>query len=188
MGDGDILFVSSKVDRVVVERLANATASPDPERSRIPDRPFQYGGVEFERTSNGFQNAEYRGRATKADTYSAVYFDLKKQAEVLKWRGQPGLAKLGIAAETMFTNYSEARVLDYGSVLDLTSAEVIGHCKNLEALKVGSISDKEQVIEYLMSMQQLKYLVGNFEADLLEELRVALPACEVSSTVRAASK
>ena len=187
MGAGNILFVSSKVDRVVVERLANATAMPDPERTRIPDRPFQYGGVEFERTSNGFQNAEYRGRA-KTDTYSAVYFDLEKQAEVLKWRGKPGLAKLGIAAETMFTNYSEARVLDYGAVLDLASAEMIGHCKNLEALKVGSIADKEQVIKCLKLMERLKYFAGNFEADLLNELRVALPACEVFSTARSMSR
>jgi len=97
---------------------------------------------------------------------------------------KPGLAKLGIDVETMISNYSEAHVLDYDSVLDSIAAERISHCKNLEALKVGSIVENDQVIEFLKSMQRLKYLVGNFEADLLNQLRIALPACEVSSTIR----
>jgi len=184
MGDGAIRFVSSSVDRSVIEQLANSAAMPDSERTRIPVRLFQCGGVEFARTSKGFQNEEFRGRQTKADTYSAVHFDLDKRAEVLVWRGKPGLAKLGIDVETMISKYSEARVLDYGSVLDSIAAERISHCKNLEALKVGSIVENDQVIEFLKSMQRLKYLAGNFEADLVNQLRVALPACEVSSTIR----
>ena len=184
MGDGAIQFVSYSVDRAVVEQLANSAAMPDSERTRIPDRLFQCGGVEFARTSKGFQNEEFRGRHSKADTYSAVHFDLDKRAEVLVWRGKPGLAKLGIDAETMFSKYSEARVLDYASVLDSSTAERISHCKNLEALKVGSIVENDQVIEFLKSIQRLKYLAGNFEADLVNQLRVALPACEVSSTIR----
>ena len=78
--------------------------------------------------------------------------------------------------------------MDYGSVLNSNAGKRISHCKNLEALRVGSIEDKDQVIEFLKSMQNLKHLAGNFEADLLEELRTTLPACEVSSTIRTMSK
>lgn len=75
----------------------------------------------------------------KFDTYSVVHFDLDKRAEVLVGRGKPGLAKLGIAAGAMISKYSEARVLDYGANLEPKAADRISHCKNLKALKVGSI-------------------------------------------------
>lgn len=188
MGDGTIRFISSSVDRSLLEQLANSVASPDFERTRIPVRSFQCGGVEFARTSKGFQNEEVRGEQTKVDTYSVVHFDLDKRAEVLVWRGRPGLAKLGIDADTMISEYSEARVLDYGSVLDLTAVERISHCKNLEALKVGSIADTDQVIELLKSMRRLQFLAGKFDAHLLDQLRVALPACDVSTTVYSVPK
>jgi Protein of unknown function (DUF1559) len=182
LGDGAIRFVSSSIDRSVVEQLANAMPMPDSERTRIPDRSFQCGGTEFARTSKGFQNEEFRGRRTKMDTYSDVYFDLGKRPEVLVWRGKPGLAKLGIAIESMLSEYSEARVLDYGAVLELAIAEKISRYKNLEALKVGSIAEPDPVIDKLKSMQRLKYLAGEFDNELLERLRKELPACEVSST------
>ncbi len=188
MGDGDVRFVSLSVDRSIVERLANSTATPDFERTRVPDRSFHCGGVEFARTSREFQNEEIRGQQTKMDTYSAVHFDLDRRAEVLVWRGKPGLAIQGISAKTMISKYSEARVLDYGSVLNSNAAETITQCKNLEALKVGLIAEPDEVIKYMKSMQRLKYLAGNFEADLLDRLRIALPACEVSSTVLSMSK
>ncbi len=182
LGDGAVRFVSSSMDRSVVEQLANAMAMPDSERTRIPDRSFQCGGAEFARTSKGFRNEEFPGSRTKGDTYSAVHFDLGKRPEVLRWRGKPGLAKLGIAAEAMLSEYSEARVLDYGADLELAIADKISLCKNLEALKVGSIAEPDEVIEILKSMQRLKYLAGKFDTDLLEKLRVAMPACDVSST------
>ena len=46
------------------------------------------------------------------DTYSVVHFDLDKLVEVLVWRGKPSLAKLEIDADTMLSEYSEARVVD----------------------------------------------------------------------------
>ena len=88
----------------------------------------------------------------------------------------------------MISEYSEARVFDYGSVLDLTAVERISHCKNLEALKVGSIADTDQVIEFLKSMRRLQFLAGEFDAYLLDQLRVALPACDVSTTVYSVPK
>lgn len=182
LGDGAIRFVSSSVDRSIVEQLANSMAIHDSERTRIPDRSFQCGGVELATTSKRFQNEEVLGNHDKGDTYSAVYFDLDKRPEVLVWRGGPGLAKLGIAAGAMLSEYSEARMFDYGARLDQAIADQISRCKNLEALKVGSIEELDRVIEILKTMHRLKYLAGKFDTDLLEQLRRELPACEVSST------
>ena len=182
MGDMAIRFVSSSVDPSVVEQLANAMAKPDSERTRIPDRQFQCGGVEYARTSKGFQNEEVRNRPKLSEEHSAVYFDLDRRPEVLVWRGKPGFAKLGITIESMLSEYSEARVLDYGADLDLVVADKISRCENLEALKVGSIAAPDQWIEILKSMQRLKYLAGKFDTELLEQLRRDLPDCEVSTT------
>ena len=187
-GDGAIRFVSSSFDRSVLEQLANSVAMSDFERTRIPDRSFRCGGVEFARTSKGFQNEEVPGQRSKMDTYSVVHFDLDKRAEVLVWRGKPGLAKLGIDADTMFSEYSEARVVDYGSVLDLSSVERISHCKDLIALKVGSIADTDQVFEFLKSMRRLQFLAGNFDSYLMDQLRLAVPECDVFTTVSSEQK
>ena len=179
-GDGVIRFVSSSVDRSVVEQMANSTALPDSDRTRIPDRSFQCGGVEFARTSVAFENEQEE--RVKGGSYSMVYFDKEKQPEVIVYRGRPGLKKLGIDPDTLLAKYSEAPVVDYGSILDSRAAESIEICKRLEALKVGMMTDTALTIEKLKSLPKLKYLRGNFEADLLEQLRAALPECEVSST------
>lgn len=174
MGDMAIRFVSSSIDRSVVEQLANVMAMPDSERTQIPDRSFQCGGVEFARTSKGFRNEEKRNRPKLDEEHSIVYFDLDKRPEVLVWRGKPGFAIL--------SEYSEARVLDYDADLDFAIADKISRCKKLEALKVDTILEPDQVIERLKSMHGLQYLAGKFDTELLERLRRELPACEVSST------
>jgi len=135
MGDGAIRFVSSNIDRSVVEQLAGALRMPDPTQTNIPNRTFECGGAEFSRTTLRFEN-------------------------------------------------EEARVIDYEAVLDATTAEQISRCKNVEALKIGSLEDTEEVIRVLQSLPRLKFLSGIFNSDLLDQLKVALPGCEIYSTGR----
>ena len=180
IGDGSVQFVSSSVDRAVIEQLTHSSVQPDPEKTRVPDRTFQCGGIEFERKGRGFGDEDEMGIARKRsknlNAYTAVYFDLDQHAEVII------LPKLGTAADKILSEYPDAWVVEFGSILNASTADLISHFKNLEALKVSSIVEPEQVIETLKSMQRLKYLHGNFDADLLEQLRAALPTCEVSTT------
>ncbi len=177
MGDGAIRFVSSSVDRSVVEQLANAVAIPDRAQMSFPNRSFECGGVEFSRKVMTFHNEE--GRMTKGGSYSTVCFDLEKRAEVVVYRSPQGLKGLGIDLETLVSRYSEARVVDYGAVLDKTASQKISRFRNVEALKVGAVVDIEEVIQVLQSLSHLKFFSGNFFNS--ELLRVALPGCEISS-------
>jgi hypothetical protein len=117
----------------------------------------------------------------KGSSYSVVYFDAEKQPEVIVYSGESGLKKIGIDPDTLFAKYSEARVVDYYGVFDSRAAEWLGACKRLEALKVGMMRDMVLTIEILKSLPKLKYIKGNFDAELLEQLRVALPECDVST-------
>lgn len=179
MGDGAIRFVSSSIDRSVVEQLANAVATPDRAQMDIPNRSFECGGVEFLRNGMTFHNEE--GRMTKGSSYSEVCFDLEKRAEVIVYRSGQGVKGLGIDLDTLVSRYSEAQVVDYGAVLDKTAAQKISRFQNVEALKVGAVEDIEEVIRVLQSLSHLKFLSGNFNSELLSQLRVALPGCEISS-------
>lgn len=179
MGDGAIRFVSSNIDGSVVEQLAEALRMPDPTQTNIPNRTFECGGAKYLRTAMEFENEE--ARMTKGGSSSTVCFDLNKRAEVIVYRGGPGLKGLGIDLDTLISRYSEARVVDYGAVLDRFVAEKISRCRNVEALKVGELEDTEEVIRVLQSLPRLKFLSGIFNSDLLGKLRVALPRCEISS-------
>ena len=154
----------------------------DSERTQIPDRSFQCGDAHFARTSVAFENEQ--NERVKGGSYSVVYFDEDKQPEVIVYSGESGLKKIGIDPDTLFAKYSEARVVDYYGVFDSRAAERLGACKRLEALKVGMMRDMALTIEILQSLPKLKHLRGNFDVELVEQLRDALPECEVSSTVR----
>lgn len=180
MGDGAIRFVSSSIDRSVVEGLAKRVLMPDPKQTSIPNRLFECGGTKFMRKTQKFENEE--DQMTKGGSSSEVYFDLDKRAEVIVYRAGPGLKRLGIDLDTLVSRYSEARVVDYRPILDATAAEKISRCKNIKALKVGMVEDTEAAIQILQSLSRLKFLSGMFENDLLEQLRMALPECEIYST------
>lgn len=173
LGDASVRFVSSSIDRSVVEQLANATAKPDSERTRIPDRIFRCGGDEFGRKIL-FQNE--RSPRAKGASYSVVFLDPNRRAEVVVYRGGSG-----ISSNAILSKYSDARILDYFGDFDSSTAERIGNFKNLEALEIREITDTEHTIAILHSLPKLNYLRGNFDADLLEQLHVALPACDVST-------
>ncbi len=182
MGDGAIRFVTSSIDRSVVEQLAEAFRMPDPAQTNMPNRSFECGGAEFSRTKRKFENEE--ARMTKGGSYSAVYFDLEKRAEVIVYRGGLGMERLGIDLDTLVSRYSEARVVDFGAMLDATTAEKISRCKNVEALKIGRLEDTEEVIRVLQSLPRLKFLSGIFGSDFVDQLKVALPGCEINSAGR----
>ena len=180
MGDGAIRFVSSSIDRSVVDRLAQTVAMPEPKQTSIPNRLFECGGTKFMRKTQKFENEE--DRMTKGGSSSEVYFDLDKRAEVIVYRAGPGLKRLGIDLDTMVSRYSEARVVVYRPNLNATAAEKISRCKNVEALKVGRVEDTEAAIQILQALSRLKFLSGMFDSDLFEQLKMALPECEISST------
>ncbi len=90
---------------------------------------------------------------------------------------------MGIAADRILSECSEAWVVELGANLDSRAADWISNFKNLQALKVGLVVEPERAIQTLKSMHRLKYLHGSFDSDLLEQLQASLPTCEVSTTV-----
>ncbi len=183
MGDAAIRFISTRMDKSVVEQLSKSTPWPDIHAVEAPVREFQSTNKPpyFKRLS--FLNQEDHDKhRSKGESQSEIVFDSKGMPQIAVIAFSSGQAiKVGITIETILEKYPGIKVLDYGKVLEDNGAETIAEFHDLETLIVGQVALTATGIRKIETLSRLKSLScrkGNEEAEAM--LKAALPKCDIS--------
>ncbi len=181
MADNSVRFVSSSIDRSVVDRMIEAMPMPDAHLMDVPKREFKTKVRVPERRRLLFPNKE--ARPSKLSTESEIIFDEKGRPEIAVFvKTNDPLASQGITIETMLQSYPGIKVLDYRRVLDDNVAEQIAGFRELETLVTGDLNVTEVGIQKLASLEKLNSITFNDgDPAAIEAVKAALPDCDIQN-------
>ena len=181
LGDGSIRFVSSSIDKSIIEQFAYSIPMPVAALIEVPNRDFQCVARSKARSRKHLFFPNEESRPSKGSTCSEIVFDLDGMPQVAVYE-VPRIqnTKAGITIETIIEEYPSIQVLDYRKILDDNAAEAIAEFRELETLIAGQLMLTDAGAHHLATLSRLKSISCiQYSEEAAERLKAVLPHCEI---------